>query len=331
MRFHHLVKVKNCPIKTFFEYESIAEVENMKILLTGGLGFIGSNIAERLVREGHEVTILDNLHTGSEKNISAIRERVKVVKGDAGEVAKMSERFDAIIHEGVYSSSPMYRDNPLLVSKALEQWLSILEYARKNNSSIVYASTSSMYNGNKPPHREDLPVFVTDLYTEARYEMERLAKLYSDIHGVKSVGLRYFSVYGPHEEAKGKYANLITQFLWEMKAGKQPMILGDGSQTRDFTYVEDVVEANLLALKYGKTDVFNVGTGRNVTLNDMVSILNSKLKTSIAPRYQPNTIRNYVQQTLADTSKASSLLGFKAKISLEDGIGRLIQVYAPKS
>ncbi|MDD5172182.1 MAG: NAD-dependent epimerase/dehydratase family protein [Candidatus ainarchaeum sp.] len=299
----------------------------MKILVTGALGFIGSNITERLVKEGHEVTALDNLHTGSEDNISSVKNKIKTIRADSGSIGSMTEKFDAIIHQGVYSSSPMYKDNPHLTAKAIDEWVSILEYARKHSTKIVFASSSSLYNGNNPPHKEDMPILVKDYYTEARYAMERMAKLYSDLYGVNSVGLRYFSVYGPHEKAKGKYANLITQFLWEMKAGRQPVILGDGKQTRDFVYVDDVVEANMRALDYKKHDIFNVGTGKSVTINEMAVLLAKKLGSDIKPKYEPNRIKNYVKHTLADTSKAASLLGFKTQVSLEEGIGRLIKFY----
>jgi UDP-glucose 4-epimerase len=299
----------------------------MKLLVTGGLGFIGSHIAERLVREGHEVSVIDNMHTGSEENVSSIKGRIKVVKGDAGELGKLGGRFDAIFHHGIYSSTPMYKADPHLVPKAIESWTSILEYSRKNDCRIVFASTSSLYSGKKPPHREDMDVPVTDFYTEARYSMERLGQLYSDLYSIKVVALRYFSVYGPHEKSKGRYANLISQFLWDMMAGRQPLIFGDGSQKRDFTYIDDVVEANMLALSHGKTDVFNIGTGKNSTLNDVVALLNAKLGTRIAPRYEANKIKNYVFETLADTSKAASVLGFRANVPLEQGVERLIKYY----
>ncbi|MBI5046933.1 NAD-dependent epimerase/dehydratase family protein [Candidatus Micrarchaeota archaeon] len=301
----------------------------MKIVVTGGLGFIGSNIAHRLVSEGHEVCILDNMHTGSEANIDDIKSKVKLYKGNAGEIEKLG-KVDVIIHQGVYSSSPMYKENPQLVAMALSDWLNILEYARVHASKIVFASTSSMYNGNKPPHREDMEVKITDYYSETRYEMERLAKLYSDLYGMAIIGLRYFSVYGPREEAKGKYANLISQFLWEMQKGKQPLIFGDGLQARDFVYVDDVVEANMHAIAYNKTDFFNVGTGKMTSLNKMIEILNKKLGTDIKPRYEQNKIRNYVQETMADTKKTSTMLGFKAGISVEDGIERLIKYYSQR-
>ncbi len=332
----------------------------MKVLVTGGLGFIGSNIAERLVSDGHEVSVLDNMHTGSESNIESARREITVQKRNSGDIASIGERFEAVLHQGVYSSSPMYKENPHLTATAIDEWISILEYARKTGCKIVFASSSSLYNGNNPPHREDMQIRVTDYYTEARYAMERLAKLYADLHGVSSVGLRYFSVYGPHERSKGKYANLITQFLWERKEEKRPLILGDGLQSRDFVYVDDVVEANMLALKWeggngggheggagigsargesgraetgtaeaGTAEIFNVGTGKGTDLNSVVALLNSKLGTDIEPRYEPNRIKNYVSYTLADTHKAQVKLGFASSVGVEEGVERLIRYYSP--
>jgi UDP-glucose 4-epimerase len=299
----------------------------MRILVTGALGFIGSNITERLVKEGHEVVALDNLHTGSEANIAAVKAKIKVVRADAGDVEKAGGKFDAILHQGIYSSSPMYRKDPQLVSKALGQWISMLEHCRKNGCMLVYASSSSIYNGNTPPYGEGMQIMVKDLYTEARYAMERMAELYHDFYGVKSAGLRYFSVYGPHEEAKKEFANLVTQFLWKMRKGERPVIFGDGKQSRDFIHVDDVVEANMLALASGKHGIYNVGTGRAASLNDVVAMLNAGLNTRIEPLREPNRIKNYVAHTLADTSKARSELGFAAKIGLEEGVRRLIAYY----
>jgi UDP-glucose 4-epimerase len=158
--------------------------------------------------------------------------------------------------------------------------------------------------------------------------MERLAELYHKLHGIQIAGLRYFSVYGPHERAKKGYANLITQFLWAMKKGEKPVLFGDGTQTRDFTFVDDIVEANILAMGYSGFGVFNVGTGKNTTLNDIVQILNRKLGTSLEPVYEPNRIKNYVMHTQADTSKTAKELGFKAKVGLDEGIGKLIEYYS---
>lgn len=299
----------------------------MKILVTGALGFIGSNLTERLVTDGHDVSALDNLHTGNEENVSSVKGRIRILKKNAGEIPSLGEKFDAIIHEGVYSSSPMYKENPLLTAKVLEEWISILDYVRKNECRLVFASSSSLYNGQAPPHKEDMDILVTDFYTEGRYAMERIARLYNDLYGLKSVGLRYFSVYGPHEKFKGRYANLITQFLWDIKADRAPMILGDGSQTRDFIHVSDVVEANLKALEYSGSGIFNVGTGKSASLNQVVEMLNRKLGKSVVPKYEPNRIKNYVAHTKADTSRAASALGFRAAVGLEEGIDLLIKSY----
>jgi UDP-glucose 4-epimerase len=219
----------------------------------------------------------------------------------------------------------MYREDPQLTARTISDWLAILEYARRNGSRVVFASSSSLYNGNRQPYREDMPIAVTDFYTEARYAMERLAELYSGLYGMPSVGLRYFSVYGPGERSKGRYANLASQFLWAMKEGKRPLLFGDGTQSRDFIHIDDVVEANLLALDYGKTGVFNIGTGKAATLNRLVELLNAELGSGIKPEYRPNPITNYVRHTLADTTSAAEKLRFRSSISLEDGIRRLVE------
>jgi UDP-glucose 4-epimerase len=165
-----------------------------------------------------------------------------------------------------------------------------------------------------------------DFYTEARYAMERLAMLYYQLYGVESIGLRFFSVYGPKEECKKNYANLVSQFIWAMNKNEQPVIFGDGSQKRDFIYVRDVVHACLLSMT-SKTecDVFNVGTGRCYTLNELVDLLNRLLNISIEPKYVENPIKNYVQNTLADTTKANEELGFVAEYTLEEGIKEILR------
>ncbi len=299
----------------------------MKFLVTGGLGFIGSNIVLRLVSNGHDITVLDNLHTGSETNISAIKDKIKIIHRNAGDVKNINERFDTIFHNGIYSSSPMYNEKPHLVGLVIDEFISLLEYARKNNTKIVFASSSSVYNGLKPPHREDMPLKVTDYYTEGRIAMERLAELYNKLYGTKVIALRYFSVYGLHEEAKKQYANLITQFLWALQKDEPIVVYGDGKQTRDFIYVDDVIDANLKAadanIGFG---IYNIGTGKSYSINDMIRLLEKHTGKKAELQYVENKIKNYVQDTLADATKAEKELGFKAKITIEDGITRLIAV-----
>jgi len=297
----------------------------MRVLVTGGCGFIGSNLVERLVEEGYSVTVFDNLSSGSKENIRGLN--VEFYDKPYSHIFSLPN-FDVIFHMGIPSSSPMYKENPFLVGRAINDIISLLEYCRKKGCKIVYASSSSIYNGNKLPYREDMPIYVTDYYTECRYLIERLARLYNKLYGVKSVGMRFFSIYGPKEDYKGKYANIVTQFLWSMLRDEPPIIFGDGTQTRDFTYVTDVIEALMLAMeKNFECEIFNVGTGVSHSFNDVVELLNRLLEKDIKPVYKPNPIKNYVYHTLADTTKAEKVLGFKAKISLEEGTSKLISIY----
>ncbi len=301
----------------------------MKCVVTGGAGFIGSNLVERLVSEGNEVIVVDNFHTGNKQNLKKVVDSVKILEANAGEIGNLGlSGVEAVFHLGIYSSAPMYKENPVLTGRAITEGIQVFEFALKNNAKVVWASSSSVYNGLKPPHREDMQLKITDYYTEVRIALERIAKLYNQLHSLKSSALRFFSVYGPHEEFKGKYANLVTQFLLEMKKGNAPVIYGDGSQTRDFTYVEDVVDGIMLAFEKGRpAEVYNIGTGKNYNLNEMVGLLNEMLGTSIKPEYVENKIKNYVQHTLCDTTKSEKELGFKARVSLREGIEKLMDYY----
>lgn len=287
--------------------------------MTGGCGFIGSNLVERLVKDGYDVIVFDNLSTGNLRNIEGLN--VRFFNKPYQNIPVLVPDADLIFHLGMPSSSPMYKRDPGLLGRTINDAISIFEYAKERKCKVIYASTSSLYNGNNPPYREDMPIYVTDYYTECRYAIERLAKLYNILHGVRSVGLRLFSVYGPKEQYKGEYANVISQFLWLMKRDQPPIIFGDGTQTRDFIHVADVVEAFMLsAEKDFECEIFNVGTGIARSFNYVVDLINKILGKSIKPVYKPNPIKNYVYHTLADTTKAEKILGFKAKITLEEGI-----------
>jgi UDP-glucose 4-epimerase len=290
----------------------------MKALVTGGAGFIGSNLVEALVGS-YEVNVLDNFQTGSMNNLEKVRKDIKVIKGSCNDCLNLGLEPDIIFHLGIPSSSPMYKKNPLLVGEAINGMVAIMELARqKGSKKVVFASSSSIYNGVPTPHREDATISVKDYYTEARLAIERIAELYYQLYGIDYAGLRFFSVYGPHEEAKEAYANMITQFLWEMKAGERPVIFGDGSQTRDFTFVRDIVDALLLTSNKG-TGIFNAGTGKSFSFSYVVDLINSSLGTDLKPIYKENPIKNYVMHTLADTGRMESL-GFKSRYSLEDGL-----------
>jgi len=298
-------------------------MKGLSILVTGGAGFIGSNLVESLAK-GNQVTVIDNFHTGSMDNLKGALDAgdVKVVKGDVKEIGGLG-RFDLVYHLGIYSSTPMYRDDPKLVGEVVEGMIRVLEHCRSTGSTLVFASTSSIYNGLKPPHREDAVPLISDLYTEARIYAERLADLYFRLYGVNSAAMRFFSVYGYHEAAKGRYANLVTQFLLSMKKGEAPVVYGDGSQRRDFTFVTDVVDALTRAAGVKGFTVYNVGTGVNHTINHMIDRLNAALGTAIKARYIPMPMANYVMETLADTRKAEEELGFRARVGLDEGISKL--------
>jgi len=300
---------------------------NMSTLVTGGAGFIGSNLVEELLAAGEEVVVLDNMHTGSPSNLEGMKGDLKVIRASCNQLPEMDLHPEKIYHLGIPSSSPMYKKNPYLVGEALNGFTAVFELARMSGARVVYASSSSLYNGLLPPHHEDMPIQVADYYTEARLAMERMAELYKMLFGVNSAGMRFFSVYGPREEAKKQYANMVTQFMWEMRDGKIPLIFGDGSQTRDFTYVKDIVRALQLAMKSDYHGILNAGTGKAYNFNDVIEILNEIMGFAVKPQHVENPIKNYVQHTLSDTAKAEKVLGFKAKYSLEEGVKELIQHY----
>jgi len=297
----------------------------MKFVVTGGAGFIGSHLVRYLLENGHEVIVVDNFHTGHLNNLEGLN--VKIIQGNASEIKKV-DSCDGIFHLGIYSSSPMYKENRSLISQAINDFINLLEYAKEHKIKMVFASTSSLYNGNPIPWREDMQIIPTDFYTEARYAMERLAQVYHNLYDVKVIALRLFSVYGEKEEYKGKYANLISQFIWSALKNESPVIYGDGTQTRDFIYVGDVVEAFVKAMQANiDFDVFNVGFGKNYSLNEVLEILSNVLNKEIKAKYVENPIKNYVQHTLADTTKAKHKLNFKAKVSLEEGIKKIVPYY----
>ena len=296
----------------------------MKVLVTGGAGFIGSNLVELLITKGYTVTVCDNLHTGSRENVKGLD--ITFIEKSCGDLsaAEIGD-IEGIFHLGIYSSSPMYKKNPSLIGKAVNDFLHMLTLANKLHVKMVWASTSSLYNGNPTPWREDMPIFVKDYYAEARYYMERLAALHYQWYNTKSIGLRLFSVYGPKEKSKGEYANLVSQFLWWMQKGESPILYGDGEQRRDFIYVDDVLNGFLLAFNAGiDYDIINVGTGVSYSLNELVDILNDLLKTDIPPMYTENVIKGYVHETLADTTKAKEVFGIEPTTSLKEGIHVLI-------
>ncbi len=302
----------------------------MRAVVTGGAGFIGSNLTAKLLREGAEVVVIDNFMTGSREVADLLKERgATLLEGTSSSIRELTP-VDVVFHLGIPSSSPMYRENPDLLSLAVRDAIAVFEYAKESGSKVVYASTSSLYNGNDPPFTEDMPVFPTDFYTEGRYWIERLAKVYHELHGVESVGLRLFSVYGPNERPKGPFANVASQMVWAALEGRPFVIYGDGKQTRDFIYVTDVVRAFLLAWERGEgCEVYNVGTGKETSFNELAELIR-RLGLDLKLEYRENPIKNYVYRTLADTRKAERDLGFRYEVELEEGLREIIRAYREK-
>jgi len=303
----------------------------MSCVVTGGLGFIGSNLSKALVNASREVIIIDDQSLGVYSNISDILPKVKVRIGDASAIKDLDiDVPETIFHLGIPSSSPMYRTDPFQVSDAIRGAISILEYAvNKGVSKVIIASTSSIYS-NSSPAWEGLMPSVTDYYTEARISIERLAELYSKLYGLKTVCPRLFSVYGPNESHKYRFANVLTQFIWNINDDVPPTIYGDGTQSRDFIYVSDVVEAFLLAERVANSQplIFNVGTGISTDFNKVVAIINNCMGKHIEPKYLDVPMKNYIYRTQADTYLSRSL-GFNAKVHLVTGIKKTIEAYYP--
>ena len=304
-----------------------------RFLVAGGAGFIGSNLVARLLQEGHSVVAVDNFLTGDKRNLHGTD--VPFEKVDCAKPAYLErfakEPFDVVVHLAGASSVGLFDEDPLRAQQAIAAFQNSLEIARAAKAKVAFASTSSFYARCPKPFREDMHLIPATLYEFSKLAMEELAQAYWHRYGVESVAFRFFSVYGPNEEAKGKFANVLSQFAWAMKRGEAPVLYGDGEQTRDFTHVDDLIDGILLALrKSSGFQVYNIGTGVEHTFNEVVAMLNEALGTKIKPTYVPNPIRNYVAETLADNTKLRAL-GWKPKVTLKEGVRRQVQGLAGKS
>lgn len=299
----------------------------MQILITGGCGFIGSHLAARMKGDGHQIIVLDNMSTGSTRNLDG-QKGITIVDGDCRDVDKLvPERVGLILHLGIASTTTLYLKDRNLVSKEIQGAMAIYEKAIKDGAKVVIASSSSLYNlGNLPSRERDI-IHVTDFYTECRYAIERMARLYSDLYGMKAVVLRMFAVYGGiGEEYKKQYANMVTKLTWQILQGESPRVYGDGKQTRDFTYISDVVNAWVKATEYDVKgfDIFNVGTGKNYDFIKLIKMIQAKTGTKLPIEHEENPLPNFVHDTCADTEWARKKLKFKAEVDLAEGIDLLL-------
>jgi len=306
-----------------------------RALVTGGAGFIGSNLVHELVSQDLEVVVLDDLFLGSKDNLSDVRNEIEFIEGsvlDREKVEKAVEGCDTVFHQAARSSSPMHQDDPREGARVnIEGFINTVETSVDEGvEKVVYASTSSMYGSVEPPHREDMGEIPTNLYTASKMSRERYAECYSYNERIQTTGLRYFAVYGPRESSKGKYANVVTQFLWKMMDNERPVIWGDGSQTRDFTFVEDIVKANILAAERDEAldgKHFNVGTGDDISFSQVVKKLNEALGKDIDPKHVENPRDKYVRTTKADISRSKEMLSYSPDYSFEEGLEKTVEFY----
>ncbi len=303
-------------------------------LVTGGAGFIGSHIAETLLARGDRVRILDNLSTGRLSNLDGFRDRVELFQGDlvdAKIVAAAVAGVDCIFHEAALASVPLSVERPLDVHTAcVTGTVMLLDAARRAGvRRVVYAASSAAY-GNQPTSskRESDPTAPISPYAAAKLAAELYCQAFTATYGLETVALRYFNVYGPRQDPNSPYSAVIPLFIIAMLAGRQPVVYGDGRQSRDFSFVGNIVQANLLAADAPNVAgrVLNVANGKSVDLLTLIAALNGLLKTRLAAKHEPPRIGD-VRESMADITLTRQLLGYEPKIDFEQGLRDSIGYY----
>jgi UDP-glucose 4-epimerase len=300
-------------------------------LVTGGAGFIGSHLAQGLLQRGHDVRVLDDLSTGNAANLAPVRERIDFMQGsitDPDVVRRAVADCDVVYHLGALPSVVLSVQEPLR-SHAITATgtLQVLDAARQAKvRRVVYAASSSAY-GDQPGdvRRESDQLVPLSPYAAAKLAGEHYCQCCTAVYGLETVRLRFFNVFGPRQDAKSPYSGVIALFIAALKHGKQPTIFGDGLQTRDFVYVENVVSALMLAAEAegASGKVFNIGNGASTTLLQLVQVLNELLGTKLEPVHQPPRAGD-VRHSLADISLARRDLGYEPTISFREGLARTI-------
>ena len=289
----------------------------MKCLVTGGAGFIGSNLALELEKQGHEVTVVDNMLTGNKDNLKGFNG--KIIEKDVSEPLGLNEEFDVIFHEAAITD-PRHPNDDETYNKNLQGFKNIVELAKKNNAKLIYASTAGLYGNGPTPMKEDQEKELLSTYGKSKLEMDNIAvSLFDKMH---IVGLRYFNVFGPREKYKNRAASMIYHLGRQIKAGKRPRIFKSGEQIRDHIYVKDTLDATIKAVDAKKSCIVNIGTGIGTTFNELVKVLNEVLGKDFQPEYfdMPYNPKTYQSDTQADKTKAENVLGFKSKWTLKEGI-----------
>lgn len=305
-----------------------------QFLVTGGAGFIGSHIAEALVRRGDRVRVLDNFSTGKRKNIDAIGGNVEVIEGDlvdSAAVAKAVAGVDCIYHQAALASVPRSVEAPLDTHAAcVTGTVNLLDAARRAGvRRVVYAASSSAY-GDQPTSSKretDLPAPISP-YGAAKLAAEVYLQAFAHTYKIETVALRYFNVFGPRQDPDSPYSAVIPLFITALLAGKRPKVYGDGGQSRDFTYVANVVHGNLLAADAPGVSgrVINLANGRTTSLLQLLTALNKFLGTDVQPIHEPPRVGD-VRESLADITLARKLLKYEPQVGFEEGLERSIEYY----
>jgi nucleoside-diphosphate-sugar epimerase len=305
-----------------------------KYLVTGGAGFIGSNIVKKILENGDWVRAVDNLSTGRKENIQEFlgNPHFEFVEGDITDPAtaqKVVEGIDVVLHQAAVPSVPRSIENPLVSNNAnINGTLNMLVAARDAKvKRFVYASSSSVYGDNPAlPKKEDFPIMPISPYALTKYAGERYAQIFWRIYGLNTVCLRYFNVFGPKQNPLSQYAAVIPKFITALLANQSPVIFGDGQQSRDFTFVDNVVAANLLAAKSkeGAGEVFNIACNQETSLNQLVSFLQEIIGSNVASEYKEFRPGD-VMHSRADISKAQTMLGYNPVVSIQEGLQKTVE------
>ncbi len=318
-------------------YENITFEQDSVFLVTGGAGFIGSNLCEVLLAKGYKVRCLDDLSNGKQANVDLFIDNPNYtfIKGDIRDLdtcMKACEGVDYVLNQAAWGSVPRSIEMPLLYEEInIRGTLNMMEAARQNGvKKFVYASSSSVY-GDEPnlPKQEGREGNLLSPYALTKMVDEEYGKLYSKLYGLDTYGLRYFNVFGRRQDPNGAYAAVIPKFIKQLLAGEQPTINGDGKQSRDFTYIENVVEANLKACKAPSEvagEAFNIAYGGREYLIDVYSSLCQALGKDIKPIFGPDR-KGDIKHSNADISKAKEMLGYDPSWSFDRGIEAAIEWY----
>lgn len=301
-------------------------------LVTGGAGFIGSHLTEELVRRGHKVRVLDNLSTGKRRNLEHIP-GVELMEGDLADPEACARAvqggIEYVLHQGAIPSVPRSVVDPVSSNRAnIDGSLNILVAARDAKvRRLVYAGSSSAY-GDTPtlPKREDMPTKPLSPYALQKLVAEQYCQLFTTLYGLETVTIRYFNVFGPRQDPGSPYSGVISLFATAVHQGRQPKIFGDGGQTRDFTYVANVVDGVLRACEAPQAsgEVINVATGGRISLNQLLQTMNDIVGTNLTAEYAEPRAGD-VRDSQADISKASRLLGYSPIVTFEEGLRRTLE------